>query len=131
MLSTDTWSNVFSFLTIEDVESCTEAIVEARPAFEVSIFTVAELRPRFRMHLLTSKKQALQKFKEIVAKGSEGHITDWKMKILDSCKERRRCEFCGTFAGVKCSRCMKAHYCSRDCQKSHWKSHKFVCERIR
>jgi hypothetical protein len=92
MLSTDTWSTVFSFLTVEDVESCTEAILEARPAFEVSIFTVAELRPRFRMHILTSKKQALQKFKEIVAKGSEGHITDWKMNILDSCKERKNGE---------------------------------------
>ena len=83
MLSTDTWSTIFSFLTIEDVERTTEVIVESRPAFEVSIFTVAELRPWFRMHVLTSKAQAIAKFNEVAAKGSECQLTDWRMKRLD------------------------------------------------
>ena len=83
MLSTDTWSTVFSFLTIEDVENTTEAIVESRPAFEVSIFTVAELRPRFRVHIKTSKAQAIAKFNEVAAKGSECRLSDWRMKLLD------------------------------------------------
>ena len=30
-----------------------------------------------------------------------------------------------------CSKCKEAHYCSRDCQVAHWKSHKRVCVSIR
>jgi len=26
-----------------------------------------------------------------------------------------------------CSRCKQINYCSRDCQKSHWKDHKAIC----
>jgi len=42
------------------------------------------------------------------------------------------CAFCGTHGteGTKllcCSRCKLAHYCSRECQKQHWKGHKKVC----
>ena len=83
LLSTDTWSVVFSFLNIEDVEKVTEEIVESRPAFEISVFTVAELRPRFRVHVCTSREQANAKFKEIAAKGSECRLSDWRMKLLD------------------------------------------------
>ena len=83
MLTTDTWSLVFSFLKIEDVENVTEAIAESRPAFEISVFTVAELRPRFRVHVLTSKPQATKKFNEVAAKGSECRLSDWRMKLLD------------------------------------------------
>ena len=83
MLSTDTWSLVFAFLKIEDVENATEAIVESRPAFEISVFTVGEFRPWFRVHVLTSKQQAIAKFNEVAAKGSECRLSDWRMKMLD------------------------------------------------
>ena len=83
MLSEDTWSLVFSFLKIEDVENVTEVIVESRSAFEISVFTVTELRPRFRLHVLTSKSAAITKFHEVAAKGSECRLSDWRMKLID------------------------------------------------
>ena len=43
------------------------------------------------------------------------------------------CSNCGDFSnkGVKlmsCSVCYKVHYCSKECQKSHWKIHKVNCQ---
>jgi hypothetical protein len=28
----------------------------------------------------------------------------------------------------RCNRCKAAYYCSRECQKRHWKTHKPVCK---
>ena len=38
------------------------------------------------------------------------------------------CALCGKGgAKSKCSDCRQVSYCSRDCQKAHWKTHKSVC----
>ncbi|CAI5495620.1 unnamed protein product [Closterium sp. Naga37s-1] len=49
--------------------------------------------------------------------------------------ERRGCAWaqCGGVEGAGlqlklCSRCGKAAYCSRECQKAHWPSHKLTCQ---
>ncbi len=42
--------------------------------------------------------------------------------------ENVQCSFCSADkAGLKCSRCLKARYCNRECQVSHWKTHKIAC----
>lgn len=35
---------------------------------------------------------------------------------------------CYSQAKLKCSRCLDVYYCSKSCQKSHWKSHKIDCQ---
>lgn len=41
----------------------------------------------------------------------------------------RPCDNCGKPASRMCSRCRKAHYCSRACQTERWRAHKRVCGR--
>jgi MYND finger len=43
-----------------------------------------------------------------------------------------RCGFCDKSSATnKCGNCKNIHYCSRSCQKSHWKTHKAVCRASR
>ena len=46
-------------------------------------------------------------------------------------KAERWCGNCGKKGGESlstCSRCKSAFYCSKDCQKTHWKVHKLRCK---
>ncbi|KAF1850198.1 uncharacterized protein K460DRAFT_361025 [Cucurbitaria berberidis CBS 394.84] len=41
------------------------------------------------------------------------------------------CSTCsGQPARRRCSRCKSAYYCDRNCQKSHWKTHRNACEPV-
>ncbi|KAJ6125524.1 hypothetical protein N7471_012841 [Penicillium samsonianum] len=52
----------------------------------------------------------------------------------ESGQDLNSCQVCGkdkeaNGSGLmNCSRCHKAKYCSRECQKAHWKKHKKVCK---
>ena len=37
------------------------------------------------------------------------------------------CASCRATAVLTCSRCMRVKYCSKECQRSHWKAHKSLC----
>lgn len=41
------------------------------------------------------------------------------------------CHLCGSVGNLlKCVRCKRAYYCSRDHQSKHWKYHKYMCEEM-
>jgi len=43
--------------------------------------------------------------------------------------QKFKCAKCGSQLDLKvCNRCRKVRYCSRKCQKKHWKEHKHVCK---
>jgi hypothetical protein len=39
----------------------------------------------------------------------------------------KRCPVCESPAHSRCSRCKSVCYCSQECQRSHWNSHKKDC----
>ena len=38
------------------------------------------------------------------------------------------CIYCNNNAEQKCSRCYSVYYCSKECQSSHYKTHKLICK---
>ena len=46
----------------------------------------------------------------------------------DKATNAKKCAACGDPAKSKCNRCGLAKYCSRDCQKKDWTTHRKVCK---
>ena len=40
---------------------------------------------------------------------------------------RDTCASCGAAAALHCSRCTRVKYCSKECQRTHWKAHRPSC----
>jgi hypothetical protein len=40
------------------------------------------------------------------------------------------CPVCKKSAETKCTACKAVFYCSKGCQKKHWKEHKFQCKKL-
>jgi hypothetical protein len=40
------------------------------------------------------------------------------------------CRICGNATGIKVCKCQKAYYCSKNCQKIDWKTHKSDCYKL-
>jgi hypothetical protein len=74
-----------------------------------------------------NRNQSLNKYG---AKSLAKQIKTGRVKMQFSCENCHK-----TAQGVEppisqCSRCLGVAYCSRECQVSHWKKHKYDCTRI-
>ena len=80
-LTTDHWQHVFGFLTLEEVENVTTAIVASRPAFERSVFMI--IKPHsYRPEYFTSKQMALRRFCDLEKAGKESSLCNWRFKVV-------------------------------------------------
>jgi hypothetical protein len=44
--------------------------------------------------------------------------------------EIQECSVCKSAAELRCGRCKKANYCSKECQVSDWRAHKITCGQV-
>jgi hypothetical protein len=83
------------------------------------------------------KKRVEQQFRDATAQVPGAGDFDWDIQVAD--RAEKMCESCGTTALLgnmvgegltrlfACSRCDAVYYCSKACQRSHWKKHKASC----
>ncbi|KAG0567026.1 hypothetical protein M758_7G099200 [Ceratodon purpureus] len=63
------------------------------------------------------------------AYGTQGFdlLSEYDMK--EATEPKPKCQECRKEAGMRCKQCGE-HYCSQECQKSAWPSHKKVCKLV-
>lgn len=60
-----------------------------------------------------------------------GKVTrELKVKKNKAVKSENVCWNCGKFGKKKCGNCRVAKYCSKECQRVHWKEHKPICRKV-
>ena len=73
----------------------------------------------------------LEKFELCRAK-RDGLLDDDEM--TSSLKKVNRkigtCAQCDRVGDMRCKKCKQVHYCSKECQKAHWATHKQECKRF-
>lgn len=61
---------------------------------------------------------------------TEGLITkEASVKLmLKSYRKVGTCANCSQMGNLRCKKCKKTHYCSKECQRAHWSTHKKTCK---
>ena len=55
-----------------------------------------------------------------------------KITVSSDAVRNPKCELCGTTGTITkrlkiCGSCQRVYYCTKECQKQHWKQHKILC----
>ncbi len=84
---------------------------------------------------LVKKSVSLKPFEEEILKVEVIHAKQIKLleqaKEIKSDKPERMCSVCRKMAKLQvCSRCLSVSYCSNDCQKTDWDTHKIFCKEL-
>jgi hypothetical protein len=57
---------------------------------------------------------------------------DLHTEVVVEKSKRHICALCSSKgSSKKCSRCMKVYYCSRECQRQDWQTHKTNCKKVK
>ena len=95
-----------------------------------------EYAARHFLHDMSLRSRVLNEaYKSIVKKGLnlstlQDEITHMAKTMSSFARKSGICAACGKFAWERCGVCMDVHYCTKICQKRHWKEHKLVCKKV-
>lgn len=112
--------------------------------FEVISFP-KELRVYFEMHEATKREAVLRGDKDafevslpkavsaLYRSNNQCYQNDTTQINLHAASLKTNCAFCFRHDSklLSCKGCMTARYCGKECQRSHWNSHKKVCKATR
>ena len=61
-----------------------------------------------------------------------GQITEEQAcnKIDKLLRALGKCAQCSNLGDLRCGSCQQVHYCSKECQRAHWTTHKHTCTRV-
>ena len=83
-------------------------------------------------HNIAVLQKYLHESYEAIKKRSEGQITqeDTRKLIDKATRKIGNCAQCNRAGDHRCGKCKQVHYCSKECQKAHWATHKQTCTRV-
>ena len=124
----EAWIDVFTFAadaphmfarTQEEFEACAPGAFAMLPSL---------LDQAIQSRHSTPKTPTDREHVELEMRALTGEMSE--MRVLNSCA---KCGAVETKRGTykMCSACNSVHYCSKECQKAHWKGHKAVCKQLR
>jgi hypothetical protein len=76
---------------------------------------------------IVSEKRAKALKAEVLRSRAEDHTGSACTDPQPSMTSRDTCASCGAAAALHCSRCTRVKYCSKECQRAHWKAHRPSC----
>ena len=68
----------------------------------------------------------------ICRESQSGRMTteEIRRQIERSHRALGKCAQCSNLGDQRCGKCKQVHYCSKECQKAHWATHKQTCTRV-
>ena len=89
-----------------------------------SVMSPARIRILLRQHgFIVSEKRA----KALKAETLRSRVEVERVGSQFSGNSRDMCASCSGAAALHCSRCTRVKYCSKECQRNHWKAHRPSC----
>lgn len=94
----------------------------------LELFFVTQLDRR-RFDTAADTLSRLRNLKHCIRPGVDSNIRKLEEEMVAAKAQLQRCVACGSQTKVfACARCRETVYCSRSCQKGHWKIHKRICK---
>ncbi|CAG7727209.1 unnamed protein product [Allacma fusca] len=99
-----------------------EMVSAMRPVLE------AEITRDMDRLMETYRKELIQPSRDLMMAKAQKLSDTYNFENLEAVLPPSKCAKCGETASKRCSRCKNEWYCSRQCQVSHWNSHKKICD---
>ncbi|KAL4876938.1 hypothetical protein BJY04DRAFT_210300 [Aspergillus karnatakaensis] len=107
----------------------TANIMQSGLVSDFSHLTLEEWHQREQEVRLFDNEREMQRANLLI---TEGIIPTIKSRYcpIDNFEPQDCCVMCNKSPGLRCARCRSTYYCSRDCQKSDFPSHRLLCKQF-
>ncbi|KAL4744885.1 hypothetical protein BDW72DRAFT_212011 [Aspergillus terricola var. indicus] len=104
-------------------------VMQSGMVSDFSQLTLKEWQQKEQDVRVFNRKQAARRKKLLITEGITT-TTESRHRPMENFEPEDCCVMCNTIPGLQCSRCRSTYYCSRDCQKSDFPSHRLLCKQF-